>query len=260
MTLIAALKCLNGVVVCADTQETCGDYRVSVNKIAPIEAGKYQVIIGGAGELGGLIDTFTDDFVRAVNGWQRGLDEQAIRTKIRQLLLNFHKEEVSLYPPPSDKRLEFIICVKDKQSPNAFLWQTDGSGVQSIQNWALMGWDAPLYKYELGRLYRPDLRTEKGVAVGIFLFSLAKATSNYIGGDTQIIIVDRNGMELRGQNEVRQREEHVKEFNNAVAQIVLACIDKGIDIKTFDELVEEFGHRALELRDQYIPSIRKARS
>jgi hypothetical protein len=197
--------------------------------------------------------------VRAVKGWRAGLDQQAIRTKIRKLLLDFHEAEIRLYPPPADKRLEFIICVKEKQSSNIFLWQTDGPGVQSIQEWALMGWDAPLYKYELGRLYRPDLRIDKAVAIGIFLFSLAKATNNYIGGDTQIIIVDKNVMELRDRDEVRQREEHVKAFNDVVAQIVLGCIDKEINLDDFKTLMQAFEQRALEFRDQYIPSIGKYR-
>lgn len=257
MTLIVAMKCVNGVVVCADTQETYGGYRVSVNKIAPVDAGKYQVVIGGAG-LGGLIDAFADDFVDAVNDWPKGLDEKAIKIRIRNLLREFHKQEVSLHPA-QDKILDFIICVKAKQSSDTFLWQTDGPGVLSVQTYALIGWEIPLYKHELGRLYQPDLRIEKGVAIGIFLFSLAKATSNYIGGDTQVIIVDKNGMALREQKEVRQREEHVKEFNDVVAEILLACIDKGIDLKAFDGLIEVFGHRALELRDQYIPSISRAR-
>lgn len=256
MTLIVAMKCVNGVVICADTQESYGGYKVSVNKIAPVDAGKYQVVIGGAG-LGGLIDAFADDFVDKVNDWPKGLDEKAIKTRIRNSLRDFHKEEVSLHPA-QDKILDFIICVKGKQSSDIFLWKTDGPGVLSVQNCALIGWEIPLYKYELGRLYQPNLRIEKGVAIGIFLFSLAKATCNYIGGDTQVIVVDKNGIVLREQKEVRRREEHVKEFNKAVSEILLACIDNGVDVKAFDELIEVFGHTALELRDQYVPSIVEA--
>ena len=55
------------------------------------------------------------------------------------------------------------------------------------------------------------------------------------------------------------REEHVKAFNDVVSQIVLGCIDKEINLDDFKVLMQAFEQRALELRDQYIPSIRKYR-
>ena len=116
MTLIAAFRCDTGVVICADTQETVGAYRAAVDKIGPTQSGNYDLVIGGAGQPGGLIDSFTEDFTRAVGGWPAHLDEQAIRVKIRRLLLDFYREEVSLDPsPPNEKRLEFIICVKKQK-------------------------------------------------------------------------------------------------------------------------------------------------
>jgi hypothetical protein len=66
VTLIAAFRCDHGIVICADTQETVGQFRVSVDKIAPRIAGEYELVIGGAGNCGGLIDDFTENFTRAV--------------------------------------------------------------------------------------------------------------------------------------------------------------------------------------------------
>jgi hypothetical protein len=50
MTLIAAFRTKEGVAICADTQETVGDYRVTVKKIAPISVAGYQIVIAGSGD------------------------------------------------------------------------------------------------------------------------------------------------------------------------------------------------------------------
>src|SRR5215212_4463226 len=115
VTLIAAFRCPNGVVICADTQETVGQFRVSVDKIAPSVVGEYELVIGGAGNSAGLIDDFTENFARSVARWPAGLSEQDIRLKLRKALLDYHRDEVQHFPaPPDEKRLEFIICIKGK--------------------------------------------------------------------------------------------------------------------------------------------------
>jgi hypothetical protein len=55
MTLIAAFRTKEGVAICADSQETTTneqghDYRRTVQKIAPITAGNYQIAIAGSGD------------------------------------------------------------------------------------------------------------------------------------------------------------------------------------------------------------------
>src|SRR5713101_2676389 len=61
MTLIAGLRCEDGAVICADTQETVEidgcSYRASVQKIKPREVGNFDLSIGGSG-VGDLIDAF----------------------------------------------------------------------------------------------------------------------------------------------------------------------------------------------------------
>jgi len=70
VTLIAGIRCAEGVVLCADSQETLdiperGQYRVQVEKIRPQDVGEYQIVVGGSGD-GPLVDGFTDAFVEDV--------------------------------------------------------------------------------------------------------------------------------------------------------------------------------------------------
>ena len=126
MTLIAAFRCAEGVVLCADSQETVdiperGQYRVRVEKIKPQDAGEYQVVIGGAGD-GSLVDGFTDTFVERVAQWQGKLDGLEIKTRIKQLLHDYHRNEIALSRAfEDDKFLSFVICVKHKEDTAIFL-------------------------------------------------------------------------------------------------------------------------------------------
>src|SRR5438105_9897981 len=55
VTLIAGFCCQDGIVLCADAQETVDDIRVATQKIEPKLLGNYDFAIGGSGD-GDLID------------------------------------------------------------------------------------------------------------------------------------------------------------------------------------------------------------
>jgi ATP-dependent protease HslVU (ClpYQ) peptidase subunit len=109
MTLIAAFRCGTpddpGVVVCADSQETYGHYRVTVEKIKPRAAGQYDLIVGGAGNTGVLIDGLADAIERNVSHWPSGLDEESGRQRLESVLLAYHSRQVTLYPAPEEDKI-----------------------------------------------------------------------------------------------------------------------------------------------------------
>jgi hypothetical protein len=60
VTLLAVFKCSDGFVICADSQETAGDFRVSRKKLVPERCGEWEVALAGAGHEGTLIDAFCE--------------------------------------------------------------------------------------------------------------------------------------------------------------------------------------------------------
>src|SRR5882672_4247857 len=121
LTLIAAFRCGTpddpSVVLCADSQETCGHYRVEVKKIDPRDAGNYDLIVGGSGEIGCLIDELSEYIERDTSQWQSGLSADAARERLSNVLLTYHTNQVALYPASdAEKELRFIICARDKNS------------------------------------------------------------------------------------------------------------------------------------------------
>jgi len=119
LTLIAAFRCevggLPGVIVCADSQETVGDYKVTVDKIKPRDAGRYDLIIGGSGNVAPLIDGLADAIERNIKKWDAGLDEESGRQQLERVLLAYHARHVQLYQAEiEDKQLRFVVCLRDK--------------------------------------------------------------------------------------------------------------------------------------------------
>src|SRR5947209_3089342 len=99
VTLIAAFRCYEGAVLCADGQEPVdvpgyGQYRVRVNKLEAQQTGDYELVVGGSGD-GDLVDAFTPTLTEAVAQWPRFDDELSTRRAIKRLLIDFDREDVA---------------------------------------------------------------------------------------------------------------------------------------------------------------------
>lgn len=250
MTLIAAFRCDRAVVICADSQETVGDYRVAVDKIKPRPAGQYEIVIGGAGASGPLIDRFSLDLERAIGGWDSGVPTAEIENRLGALLQTFQSSHVKNSTYKSED-FAFLVCVKDKAREEIGLWELRDTAVLPVESYSLIGWEEALYHHEVAWLYRGRPWIGQGIQLGLRLFTMAKATSNYIGGSTQVIVVRDNGMHVEDPKDIRELEERIAQFNEALADIVLACPDLSIHHGGFSELLAVFEDTVISLREYY---------
>src|ERR1043165_9611480 len=95
MSLIIALPCHDGVVICADSRESAGQYKASVNKIEMRRLGPYEIVFGGAGNDSNLIDGLDDAIRRA---FTEAKDVSVVpEIRIRRTVSAFYKHEVALH-------------------------------------------------------------------------------------------------------------------------------------------------------------------
>jgi 20S proteasome alpha/beta subunit len=253
LTLIAAFRCGTpddpSVVVCADSQETYGPYRVEVKKIQPRDAGQYDLIVGGSGNIGDLIDGLTGAIERSVSHWQAGVDQESGRQQLERILLAYHARQVALYPAGDDeKELKFIVCVRDKQSGTIHLWKTSGTSALSTEEYALIGWDEAIYKHQVKQFYRPNLSLAQTVLLGIDLISIGIKTSNYIGGPIQVIVARKEGVWADYPEDVKRLEERIERFNEELGRFALACLDVSMPDADFDKVLARFQKQIVLLR------------
>lgn len=256
MTLIAAFRCNMdghpGVVVCADSQETYGDYRVTVDKVKPRDAGEYDLIIGGAGNVAALIDGLANALEQNVKRWSAALDEESARLRIERTLLSYHARQVTHYPAEAhQKLLRFIVCVRDKSTSEIYLWRTDGTTAERVEDYALLGWEEAVYDYEVKWLYLDGMEAVQAVMLGVHLFTVAR-NSLYVGGPTQVIAVNKMGMWPIDPGEVEDLEERISLFSGALGSLMLALPDVSLPHEGFRRMLADFGKLMTDLREYYM--------
>src|SRR5215831_7764239 len=88
MSLIIALPCRDGVVICADSRETAGHYKVGVKKAELKRCGRFDVVFGGAGNDGNLSDGLRDSIYRELNSESGGNAEDTVRAAVAEYYRN----------------------------------------------------------------------------------------------------------------------------------------------------------------------------
>ena len=235
--------------MCADSQETCGHYRVEVKKIDPRDAGNYDLIIGGSGEIGDLIDELSEYVHRDVSQWEPELTEGSARERLSSVLRTYHTNQVALYPASdTEKELRFIVCARDKKSGAIHLWQTGGTSLRSVRDHALIGWEEDIYKHQVRQFYRPNLSLAQTVLLGIDLISIGVKTSNYIGGPIQVIVARKEGVWADYPEDVKHLEERIARFNEELGRFALACLDVSMPDADFEKIFRRFEKQITLLR------------
>jgi hypothetical protein len=256
VTLIAAFKCSDGVVICADSQETLGiplpdrgyaEYRVSVDKIEPLKLGQYNAVIGGAGHSD-LVDGFTETLSDAVQSWDAGLGETELKSKIRLIVLDYHRHEVALCPA-EDKQTQFIVCLKDTNETSAvYTWTIRGTSIKRVQTYALIGWDEPIYRHDIDRHYTENQKSLLSMLAGIHVFLLAEKTSNNIGPPTKIVVARPIGFQAIQADEIAKLVQRISDLDSAMDRLRLRLADTTVPLDEFTRDVSEFQTLIMNLR------------
>lgn len=258
MTLIAAFRYRDGAIICADSQETVGCYRVEVEKIKPRDAGNYDLIIGGSGNIATLIDGQADTIERNVKSWPAGLSEEEARRRLETVLISYNVRHVVPFPvtgPADDpiyKVMRFIVCARDRSTSQIYLWKTEATTIECVEDFALVGWDEAIYIHEVRKLYKRNVFAFRCVMLGVHLFALAKATSNWVGGPTQVIGVCDKGMWVEPPQHIGKLEARMEAFDKMTAKLLLECADTITTGSEFDNRLARFHEEAKKLRTEYI--------
>ena len=252
MTLIAAFRCKNAgnqdeVVFCADRQQSSGDFRNWVDKLCYGTAGEVDYVMGGAGH-GTLIDAFLRKLA-AVLKVSSGRTKQELQDQIQWTLKDFHKNEYKDYPAANkDKRFACLIGLRHTGAPHTYLWKTDGPILSEIQTYALTGHEDSLYEHEVERIFRPDITTKAAIRLGVHLLKLAGLTSLWVGGPTQVILLQPRGIYIEEPKDIEDQEKNLSRLREIFDEMLLSVIDSAISKQAFEEQTESLVRQLRELR------------
>ncbi|MGB7282168.1 MAG: hypothetical protein WBE13_07900 [Candidatus Acidiferrum sp.] len=251
VTFISAFRCNEGIVLGADSQETYGDYKLTVDKLKPIHVGDYQVALGGCG-IGDLVDSLCDHASEWVEDWHVE-SEREILHLLRPKVREFYQVEVSAYPgKQSDKRITALLCIKHTKCSSSFLFELRGSTVRKAPEFSLIGWDLPILQHFVRRLYKPSMPISQGVLLTLYLFSLVSSTVTVVGGETRILIARDNGIWIHDRLFVEKIQENIRIFTALIDKLVLSCPDTSLSTEQFESLMKEFMDTTRHIRKEYL--------
>jgi hypothetical protein len=222
MTLIAAFKCSKEqAVLCADSQETWGTYKTSVDKIIPQRIGPYEVAYGGSG-LADFVDALGDALESGLEQ-SRAFSLRTIQSEIQRIITAFYASEpIKAYPVDwndPNAAVSGVICIRVVRSSKVFLFKFSKTVVLPVRDFVLRGMEEPIYQHIAKRLYRPTLNILQAQLLGIHLFAEAASTSNQIGGPTRVVFAMGHGMFAE------EREEAMKLYAESAANVQRAMDD-----------------------------------
>lgn len=257
MTLIAAFPCKNSrnkdaFTICADAQETTGDYRFFLDKLEPKKTGNYEIVIGGSG-YGDLIEAFELRLTETLStSGAKSIDE--LRAVIQAELLDFTRIEVQAFGAPKKihKLCRFIIGARAICTNECECWVNKASRLKPVRSFELIGIDDPFYRHIAKRLYSRDMRIGQALRVCLYLFTIAKDTSTGIGGPTSLAVLQTHTLFMEEQEYIREAEEHLRELTVATDNLSVALPDIGMSAVEFEATLQEFVRTARAIRTKYI--------
>lgn|GEM_PF-6786482 len=253
MTLIAAFKCADGYVLCADSQETIAraghDYRVTRQKLVPIAVGKVLMAIAGSGD-GDLIDAFIGRFSEKYQQSEIAELDSAVKI-FKDEQLAFAKEK-KVKIREIDSTFRFLLGAYSDKDKKRRVWKTITGDPIEVTDYALVGVEDERYEYAARNFYRGGMPISQGVFLGLYLMWLAEQTSNYVKAPISVAVLKDNGLHFEDQNKINFIDQKVRLFTAQFEAQFLACSDTGLQGEEFGKRLNEFGKSVVQFRRDYI--------
>jgi 20S proteasome alpha/beta subunit len=280
VTLIAGLKCTDGIVLAADTEESTYLTRGRARKLLartferadkkPTKAkkgkGDYQtpkpyvvVAIAGAGTAA-LIDAAVEQVFDAVSQSNTSTIAQ-LKTTISDALLNFYRHNVSAYPTrdPLDNLIDLICAVRAVDGDLA-LYRASGPLISTVSGFAICG-SGEIIRHVLEELYQPTVSVPRAVALVLHLLNLGKRYVTGVGGDSEILTLTADGIPIRESiHGIKIREQHLDQFNRVIGELLLKFPDGTISHEIFAESVTQLTVEVQDLRIKQITELEAEQS
>lgn len=252
MTLGAAIRCDKGVVLCADSQESVGDYQYPVEKLVthwgPCEA----IAIIGSGRAG-LVDMIAEELVGNLEGGYDALSDY--KRIVKGTLTELYKNEIAAYPAPlEEKHVDLIVAVKPTDSPDGLLLlKCEGTAVSSIKWFEVIGAGRAV-RYELESIYRRRFMTlRQGVVAAIHILRVASTALHIVGGTGSIATMTYDGrLAVEPEWNVAQTDSFLWGVRRRIGQIMLHVGDGTMSSEEFAKAVTEFTDEATRAHEQMI--------
>lgn len=256
MTLIAGLKCVDGIVLAADTEESTLYTRGRARKLLTrtFSKGKNRhdpktvvVAIAGAGSAA-LIDSAIEEIFEAISV-SKGSTVGQLKKTISNSLLRFYRHNVSAYPTrdPLDNVID-LICGVRAATGELTLYKASGPLLSTVTGFAICG-SGELLRHIVEELYQPTIAVPRAVALTLHTLNLGKRYVTGVGGDSEIVTLLAHGIPAQEHVKgIKIKEQHLDQFNQLVGELLLQFPDASITPDAFAMAMSQVVNDVQDLR------------
>jgi len=193
MSIAAAIVCKDGIVLCADSQETLDQYfKVHKPKLVelPLVSPDLKVVVVGAGDgmfIDVLIEKISEKIDLAIPN--EGAVQGAIDLAVKEVCAS----NWPLYATQSDRpQARLLVGVKAVDGLSLFDVATPMVTVADRYTFIGCGYDLALYKAK--QVFRPELPAEISAKLLVHILAIVKENVEFCGGDTHLAIITSDGV------------------------------------------------------------------
>jgi len=250
MTIAAGFVCSDGLVLFADTEEQQGYTKTNVEKIRQSSSGGIALAIANAGN-GYLADALIDRIFDEVEG--KRVHQATIVGIIRNTIIEFHRDEVALYPSSDDvKNIGLVIGLQLNQD-KPLLLHSDATALRKVTEFTVIGYGVEI-KFMAQQLYQKDMPVKHGVLIANHLCKTAKDHVQGCGGHSRIATVSDGNIEIRHFFDVWDDERVFSSLSANYRAVLLSIPDEDIADVQFHNCLEWFVDQAWEMRSEILSS------
>jgi len=202
MTIAAGILCPDGIILCADSEESLGTFKRNRPKLIELQLASSDVkcVAVGAASDASFMDALLDkvsDAIEKTDSYSAQI-QQAIETAV----LNYCTKIWKLYPTIEDRpTADILIGMRVTDGLSLICIQTPI--VRSISTSEFIGWGYELASYKSKQMLLSELPTAISASLAAYILDVVKRNSKYCGGPTKMAVIHKDGtVERKSQTEI----------------------------------------------------------
>jgi hypothetical protein len=254
MTIAAGFLCRDGIVICADTQETYGDLlKINAPKIilkpGNMAASPRRAVFAGAGH-GPLIDKLAEVAWATVQALPSSAELEVVAATIEASIKETHEEFGRIFQSGQMPQAELIYGINC--SGRMGLYRAIGPIVNPIDNHACIGIGQYLADYITDRMALQMADSAWSELLSIYLLEQAKEYISGCGGESHVVTIRPNGsLVMMDRMDVSLIGNHLKQLDKYTSTVLLSSPDLVLQDDEYKKRVEMFVGFAATLRKEH---------
>lgn len=254
MTIVAGFKTREGIVLCADTEESVGTIsKRNVPKLrfegltqADPTDGDMAVAFCGATNNGPFMDEIVD---KAWEDVQTAKNLGEACDLIKESLKESHKEFGQIYQPGFLPEAELIYGVK--MSGTSRLFYALGPAINEIHRYAAGGAGYYMADFLASRMYRSTLKVRQCIVLAAYILLQAKEHVQGCGGESHIVALRNSSTSgAVDSSHVEAITKLVRTGDKVMSDMLMRYANLGISADQFLGRSREILERLVNLREQ----------